>query len=358
MKNQSNQNKKHIYLIIEKILNKEIKDIQIFRGLNCPTIFTTEEFDDLKSEMDRIHNRYKEEKLKEIFDYFQNFYFSWDEKSKMIVDDYIYTKLNIIIILSAVNQYALSNNELRGKIIFNPCGFEQGGNSRFQSNRFKDIYLNYTNNDSISFPFFKILGEFLSQIRLNEADLKGIDCNGYFINMEKANLIDADLRESRLSGIRLSKAYLNSVNLSQATLKGADLSEANLNGALLEETDLSCLSKEKNLEKKTNLTKAYLGGAFCQGIQLQNADLTEAILCGVNFTNANLTGAIFRKANLMGSNLTGAILENTVLEEADLTGVTLKDIRNYSVEQWKTVKGLQNVCQMPEDLKQQLKLND
>lgn len=78
--------------------------------------------------------------------------------------------------------------------------------------------------------------------------------------------VRADLRDAKLSGVKLSGA-----NLRHAKLSGADLSRADFRGAVLCYANLS----------DANLSNANLG---C-------ADLSNTHLYDVNLSNANLTGA-------------------------------------------------------------------
>ena len=82
----------------------------------------------------------------------------------------------------------------------------------------------------------------------------------------------------------LNNADLKNTNLSYANLIGADLSYANLSNTDLTGTDLS------------------------------HVDLTGANLTGADLSYANLTGAILYSADLRHANLTGAILSNAKLK--------------------------------------------
>ena len=109
---------------------------------------------------------------------------------------------------------------------------------------------------------------------LRDANLRGTDLSG-------ANLRDADLRSADLSGADLWGAYLRDTNLRGADLRDANLRDANLRGA-----------------------------------DLRGADLRDAYLM-----NTDLSGADLRRADLSGANLRGADLMNTDLSGANLRGV-------------------------------------
>lgn len=143
-------------------------------------------------------------------------------------------------------------------------------------------------------------------------------------NFEKANLSGANLSKANLSGANLSKANLSGANLREATLFGAKLIEANLN-----DTDMSA---------------ALLSGAELQGATMQRAVLTEALLCEANLAGADLSYANLVKANLSlgipefvkAKNIQSLFLGNTIpsvtasatisqtnLQEVNLTGANL-----------------------------------
>ena len=67
------------------------------------------------------------------------------------------------------------------------------------------------------------------------------------------------------------------------------------------------------VEVKTDLSGAYLHGAYLSGANLSGAYLhgaylSGANLCGANLRDANLVGANLCGANLVGANLSGAYL--------------------------------------------------
>jgi len=82
------------------------------------------------------------------------------------------------------------------------------------------------------------------------------------INIEGANLGNADLSESKMSGASLGFANLSGADLTHADLKGIDLKGANLQGADMRWADLS--------------------GACLLWADLRGANLTGARLTGIN----------------------------------------------------------------------------
>jgi len=133
--------------------------------------------------------------------------------------------------------------------------------------------------------------------------------------------------------------------------------------------------KEGKLEDSTRLYR-LMGYSRCLGNSgfrdtvgsfLQDAYLTGANLTGAFLNRANLTGAFLNRAflnrafltsaaYLTGANLTGAFLEDAILDGANLTGANLKNISWNEKTNWNRVRGLDKALNVPEALKQQLKI--
>jgi uncharacterized protein YjbI with pentapeptide repeats len=146
----------------------------------------------------------------------------------------------------------------------------------------------------------------LSGANLSGADLRGeveelIDTGvvGAGVNLMRADLRGADLREADLAGANLSEADLIEANLRWAYLWGADLSKANLSRA--------------------NVVKATL----------LNARLCDAKLDGADLSNTSIIGA-----NFGGADLSGARLEYAALADTDFMGADLTGCRVYGVSAW------------------------
>ena len=144
-------------------------------------------------------------------------------------------------------------------------------------------------------------GEILAD--LSEADLS------------RTNLTGADLREANLRGVDLRMA-----NLTEANLTGANFRMANLMGANFRMANLS----------RANLSEVNLTGAYLSLATLNEANLSGANLSEANLRIATLSNADLNRANLAGANLTGANLErtlavNTNFNKAIFTGTCLED---------------------------------
>ena len=119
------------------------------------------------------------------------------------------------------------------------------------------------------------------------------------------------------------KPLLAGEDLSDLDLNGINLGEADLTNAELYDTDLS----NANL-KMALLTEADFSGATLAGAELYKADLSKAYLNEVDLSEtylaaANLSGADLRGAKLHQADLTEANLSSANLNEADMTGVNL-----------------------------------
>lgn len=100
--------------------------------------------------------------------------------------------------------------------------------------------------------------------------------------LDSINLQHANLREADLLGANLQRADLFKANLGKANLRRASLLGANLQGADLRETNL----------RDSTLALSNLKGANLREADLQGANLREANLDGTNLEGANLTGTI------------------------------------------------------------------
>ncbi len=135
---------------------------------------------------------------------------------------------------------------------------------------------------------------------------------------EDVNLEGANLEDANYSGRDLRGANLDHANVRGANFSGTNLRDANLEGADAEGANFSGV----NL-RGANLAHANFGGANLTGANLRDGNLEDG-----NFTNARLDGANLRdsnleRANLTGARLDGANLRDANLEHADLTGARL-----------------------------------
>lgn len=169
---------------------------------------------------------------------------------------------------------------------------------------------------------------FFEWIHATEGQRKGAGTLLKGVNLSKAKLVRADLREAHLEEANLYQTDLRGGHLRRADLKGANLEEADLCDADLRDADL----KEANLYKvnlksadlrgaslrEVHLNKAKLEGADLRKVDLREAHLEEADLSGADLREADLYKIKLRRADLRGINLEGTNLYKADLSEADL----------------------------------------
>src|ERR1041384_7167126 len=181
-------------------------------------------------------------------------------------------------------------------------------------------------------------------------DLSGADLHGAkmgFANLERVQLIGANLTDTELHGADLSGADLSRASLCDAQLVGARLKFTNLRGADLRRADLSdavLLSASLNDAKlddacllrsfllQADLSAATLVRVNAQGACLIKADLRGADLSFSDFGYANLSEADLSNANLPYAVLRGTSLVNTDLSKANLTGCKVYGVSAWGVQ--------------------------
>ncbi|MBD2068438.1 pentapeptide repeat-containing protein [Leptolyngbya sp. FACHB-671] len=110
--------------------------------------------------------------------------------------------------------------------------------------------------------------------------------------------------------------------------------------------------------KGIDLSQVALRGAYLIHTNFEEANLEEIDLRGADLRYANFYKANLRRADLSGTNLSQAILIDADLSGACLAGANLSQVivTNKTVqENWKNVRGLETVINLPENLKQQLR---
>jgi uncharacterized protein YjbI with pentapeptide repeats len=213
-----------------------------------------------------------------------------------------------------------------------------------------DIYLDLRKADLIGANLREAV---LGKANLKEANLKGANLSKADLSgadLSKANLFESDLRKADLSGARLIDTNLFNALLSRAVLSGAECSSgtdlrgarlvyADFSGVNLSGADFSGADLSGAKLRGANLTDADLRGADLSGANLRGANLTDADLRGANLSDANLREAVLIFAELSGADLSRAILQGAdlggaSLVEADLTNADLTGCRVYGVSAW------------------------
>ena len=169
-------------------------------------------------------------------------------------------------------------------------------------------------------------GANLSNARLTAVNLSGAKLwrtnlsNAWLLvaDLSNAYFSDANLSNACLLDANLSNAYLSDANLSKTNFSRANLSDANLSDANLSDANLS----DANLSS-TNLSKTNFSGA-----NLSDANLSDANLSKTNFSRANLSDANLSDANLSDANLSDANLSDANLQRTQLKGTNLMKVRS------------------------------
>lgn len=153
-------------------------------------------------------------------------------------------------------------------------------------------------------------------------------------------LAGADLRGTRLQGLRadgldLREADLRDSLLADARWKACSLQDARLEGADLAGATLRLCILDDVRAAGTRLPGARIENCQALAARFDDADLTDAVLTDTDFSRASFKGAVlenvsatgsdFRGADLRKARLRGAVLHDADLRGADLTGADVTD---------------------------------
>lgn len=133
------------------------------------------------------------------------------------------------------------------------------------------------------------------------------------------------LARTDMTGAYLEGAYLAGADFTAANLHGVHLSDACLRRANLMHARLA-----QALLRRADMQEAHLEGAYLADTHLSDADLSRANLwranlSGANLQDATLCGAYLRGASLRTAHLSGADLRGADLQEADLLEANLQE---------------------------------
>jgi uncharacterized protein YjbI with pentapeptide repeats len=118
---------------------------------------------------------------------------------------------------------------------------------------------------------------------------------------------------------------LDEADLSWAIMPAVLLNDASMRGAKLRGAKAMNAVFENAVLVHADLEQAQLQGAHLPGAQLSPASLIEAKLQGANLSGADLQGARLNRAVLTGASLVGAKLRGADLSDADLRAADLSD---------------------------------
>ncbi len=143
-------------------------------------------------------------------------------------------------------------------------------------------------------------------------------------NLTGVDLMQQDLTNLDLSGLKMNKGQFLTSDLSGASLAGSNLNHANFEGARLVDADLSGADL-----RHAQLAGVDLQGANLVGADLRHADLDEADLRGANLQQAKFESATMRSADLEGADLRDAIFTYCVANGVNFTDVNFDGIQFY-----------------------------
>jgi len=257
----------------------------------------------------------------------------------------------------------LSNADLSGSlsrhIIFNNTNLKDAdlSNIMFERTDFSNSYIsganfensllyltNFTNMDlsDVNISGTTIPGSDLRDIDFRENDLTDVDFSAkiMFKSGGKEDVPPAFLIRANLSGMDLREVIFSrehnipdekwmQILTTKKPLTGATLAYANLSGSILSGKNIYQVDNLIGVNLyNADLSDADLSESILTASNLIFADLTNANLKGVDLTFVNLEGAILTNANLEGADLTNANLRDTVLTNANLEGAILNCFYN------------------------------
>ncbi len=169
-------------------------------------------------------------------------------------------------------------------------------------------------------------------------------------NLERVNLVGADLH-----GVNLAEANLHQCNLSKANLQGASLAKANMQGALLGganlqkaslwEADLTGARLQLANLQEANMTLTNLSKANLREANLQKSNMSRVTAVGAQLSLANMHGTIMRRANVQEATFHHAVLYEANLQEANLKGVKglqIKQLRAANMSSAELPEGIED----------------
>lgn len=161
----------------------------------------------------------------------------------------------------------------------------------------------------------KALAQLREQGSLEDGSLQGVDLDR--AQLQQADFSEGDLRGVALIGADLQGATFKKTNLQKSGLRGANLQGAMLHKANLQRASLVDTNLEDTRLDEANLTWAVLNQAVLRRANLHTADLTSAKLVDADLTGADLSWAILRKADFADANLTGTLMMHADFSDAE-----------------------------------------
>jgi uncharacterized protein YjbI with pentapeptide repeats len=181
-----------------------------------------------------------------------------------------------------------------------------------------------------------LTGALIIKSNLSNANLDGAKMTG--ANVEVNNFSNATMTGANLTGTQFEENELPGVNLTGTTLTNTDLDLTDLSGSVLSGVSSGGVTgTPAGLPTNWALVGGYLvgAGANLAGANLDGADLSGADLAGANLSHASLYGVNLQNANLANANLTDATFGAGYadLDGANFTGTVVTGVNwgTYSV---------------------------
>lgn len=186
------------------------------------------------------------------------------------------------------------------------------------------------------------VAELMERYAAGERDFRGAQWFGADLRgvaLDDVNLNGADLGQSLLDGVSLSRAKLihaslNGANAREATFDGADLSGvdlvratiddarfngATLRGAVLNGANVHRTNFDEAILEDADFSFAQLVGAKLRRTSLRRANFVSTDLSHASLVNAELAGADFTNAKLTGASFGGAVIAQNFFLDVDLS---------------------------------------
>jgi uncharacterized protein YjbI with pentapeptide repeats len=170
-------------------------------------------------------------------------------------------------------------------------------------------------------------GEIGQQAIMENADLRQVDLSGVDLSyavltganfdrarLDKAVLINTDMREANFSYSHLSLVDMTGANLTKARFEGADLKNANLSRVVI---DHACFSHAALRNARLNGVRGfrvYFDQADLSCASIETAVLETVCFTSANLTNASLSDSYLQKADFSDAKLPGSHFDNAILE--------------------------------------------
>jgi uncharacterized protein YjbI with pentapeptide repeats len=155
-------------------------------------------------------------------------------------------------------------------------------------------------------------------------------CDFSGADLSEADLDHADFSQSTISGAVLSAARMEGTNLcrsiahschfhrtrlSHAKLSGADLSRSSLQGAQMDNCQMTAAMLDHATIKETRIVNTNLGGASLAHAHVSNTIFDRCLLGGTDFTKAVMEDCIFQDCSFAAT-----IFDKAILRSVRFTG--------------------------------------